>query len=189
LSFSALWYRQRRKHTRLRPYGGYANWLTALRLGLVLAAAAFMTALSGPWLWILLAANVVIDVGDGYVARHWDQVSAFGAVFDREVDAVFVLIVYLYFFVAHDFAVWILAPGLLPYAYRLAASARRHRPVPEQRERVAPLLAGANYVVLLIAVAAPTELQLPVLLLSTAIVMASFLGSFLSLYRNEYSLS
>ena len=186
-SFAELGYRERARLTLLTPCGGYANQLTTLRLGLLLTAAALMSELPGFWLWLLLAANVGVDVADGYVARRTQQVSPFGAVFDREVDAVFVLVAYLYFFVVEGLPAWVLIPGLLPYVYRLSTLARRSQPAPEQRERFAPFLAGANFVVLLIAVGAPPELQLRVVLLSAALVGLSFLVSFVNLYLDEYS--
>jgi phosphatidylglycerophosphate synthase len=188
-SFGVLAYRERAGLSLFEPYGGYANRLTALRLGLLLAAATLMTALPGRWLWWLLAANVVVDVADGYVARRTRQVSPFGAVFDREVDAVFVLVAYLYFFVAEGLPAWVLLPGLLPYAYRLTTLTRRSKPTPEQRERIAPFLAGTNFVVLLIGVGAPQELKLYAVLLSAALVGMSFFVSFVNLYSNEYSAS
>ena len=184
-SFAELGYRERARLTVLQPYGGYANQLTTLRLGLLLIAAALMSELPDLWLWLLLAANVAVDVVDGYVARRTQQVSPFGAVFDREVDAVFVLVAYLYFFVVEGLPAWVLIPGLLPYVYRLSTLARRSKPAPEHRERLAPFLAGANFVVLLIAVGAPPELQLRVVLLSAALVGVSFLMSFVNLYLRD----
>ena len=93
------------------------------------------------------------------------------------------------FAVVEGLPAWVLIPGLLPYVYRLSVLARRSKPAPEHRERFAPFLAGANFVVLLIAVLAPPELQLRVVLLSAALVGVSFLMSFVNLYLNEYSAS
>jgi phosphatidylglycerophosphate synthase len=172
-----------------KPYGGYANQLTALRLGLLLTAAALMNGLPSRWLCLLLAANVAADAIDGHVARRTNGVSPFGAVFDREVDGVFVLVAYLYFHVVAGLPAWVLIPGLLPYLYRLSTLARRDRPPPERREKLAPFLAGANFVLLLVAVAAAPELQLRVVLLSMALVGVSFFVSFVHLYLDEYSAS
>ena len=187
-SFAELGYRERAQLTVLQPYGGYANQLTTLRLGLLLIAAALMSELPDLWLWLLLA-TVAMDVVDGYVARRTQQVSPFGAVFDREVDAVFVLVAY------HPRSSRVsphstLIPGLVTLRVPpLDALARRSKPAPEHRERLARFLAGANFVVLLIAVGAPEELQLRVVLLSAALVGVSFLMSFVNLYLNEYSAS
>jgi phosphatidylglycerophosphate synthase len=188
-SFAELGYRERAQLTLLEPYGGYANQLTALRLGLLLTAAVLMNQLPDAWLWLLLAANVVVDVADGHVARRTKQVSSFGAVFDREVDAVFVLVAYLYFFVVEGLPAWVLIPGLLPYVYRLSTLTGRSKPAPQHRERFAPVLAGTNFVVLLIAVGAPPAFQLRVVILSAALVGVSFLVSFVNLYRNGHSAS
>jgi phosphatidylglycerophosphate synthase len=187
VSFAELIYRER--PWLVNRYGGYANQLTALRLVLLLTAAALMGELPSHWLWLLLAANVAVDVIDGYVARRTNQASPFGAVFDREVDAVFVLVAYFYFHLVAGLPAWVLIPGLLPYLYRLSTLSRHDRPAPEHREKVAPFLAGANFVLLLVAVAAAPELQLRVVLLSMACVGVSFVLSFVNLYRNEYSAS
>jgi phosphatidylglycerophosphate synthase len=188
-SFAELWYRERERHARLEPYGGYANQLTALRAGLLLAAAALLTKLPVAWLWALLLANVAIDVADGHVARRTGQVTPFGAVFDREVDALFVLIVYAYLFLVSGLRAWVLIPGALPYLFRFVVALQRDRPPPELRERWAPVLAGVNFVVLLAAVASPPELRLYVAITSVALVGVSFLVSFAKLFRHDYSAS
>jgi phosphatidylglycerophosphate synthase len=187
VSFVELIYRERPRF--VKPYGGYANQLTVLRLGLLVTAAALMSDLPSYGIWLLLAANVAVDALDGYVARRTNQVSPFGAVFDREVDAVFVLVAYLYLHVVAGLHAWVLIPGLLPYLYRLSTLTRRDRPAPEHREKLAPFLAGANFAVLLVAVAAAPELQIPLVLLSMALVGVSFFVSFVNLYHNEYSAS
>jgi phosphatidylglycerophosphate synthase len=186
-SFAALAYRERLRHALLKPYGGYANQLTALRLALVLTAAALMNDLPRLWLWVLLAGNVAVDVVDGFVARRANQASAFGAVFDREVDAVFVLTAYVYFFAVEDLPAVVLLPGLLPYAYRLATRLRAGGSAPDHRERFASFLAGANFAVLLVAIGAPAELMLGIVSLSAALVVLSFSMSFASLYLDGHS--
>jgi phosphatidylglycerophosphate synthase len=186
-SFAALAYRERLRHALLKPYGGYANQLTALRLALVLTAAALMSDLPKSWLWVLLAANVAVDVVDGFVARRANQVSVFGAVFDREVDAVFVLTAYVYFFAVENLPAVVLLPGLLPYAYRLATGWRVGRAAADHRERFAPFLAGANFAVLLVAIGAPAELMPGIVSLSAALVVLSFSMSFASLYFDGHS--
>jgi phosphatidylglycerophosphate synthase len=184
-SFAQLWYREHPRHVLIEPYGGWANRLTAVRLGLLLAALTLVHELASAVMLALFAANVAIDAVDGYVARRKRQATAFGAVFDREVDAVFVLAVYLYLFVASSLPVWVLIPGSLPYVFRLAVAARRDRPAPERRERLAVALAGANFVTLLAAVASPPRIQPYVVIASSALVGASFLISFLKLYHHD----
>jgi phosphatidylglycerophosphate synthase len=188
-SFADLWYRERARHARLEPYGGYANQLTALRVGLVLAATALMTKLPAPWLWAVFAANVAIDVADGHVARRTGQATPFGAVFDREADALFVLAVYVYLFLVDGLAAWVLLPGALPYVFSVVVALRPYRPPPQHRERLATLLAGVNFVALLAAVASPPEPRLYIVIGSVTLVGVSFLVSFVKLFRHDYSAS
>lgn len=186
-SFAALWHRDRHWLAELKPFGGYANQLTALRLTLILGAAAFMTEVSQGWLLLLFAVNVAMDVADGRLARRMQQDTRFGTVFDRETDAVFVLVVYLYFFLVHSVGAWILLPGLLPYVDHLLRGLRGSS-VPDRRQRHAVVLAGTNYLLLLIAAAAAAPYALPVLIVSTSVVLASFAVSFWISLRNEYSI-
>jgi phosphatidylglycerophosphate synthase len=149
-----------------------------LRLILVLGVAATMGEVSRSFVLLAFAANVALDVVDGYVARRNRQATDFGAAFDREVDAVFVLVAYLYFFLVHGAAAWILLPGVLPYVYRLFVWKFCAAFSTERRLRVAARLAGMNYVLLLVAVAASAEMQYYVLIASTFVVAFSFLVSF-----------
>jgi phosphatidylglycerophosphate synthase len=189
VSFIALAHRLR---TRLGPpasLGGHANRLTAARLVLILCAATLLTQVSHWWLLLLLGLNVGMDVADGYLARRYDQVSHFGSVFDREADALFVLVVYLYYFLAQGVAGWVLLPGLLPYFYRLLVWKLRGRDAYEGKQRHAAMLAGANYVVLLVALAAPAQPPTRLLMLSSGVVLASFGLSYLKLRADEAAVS
>ena len=60
---------------------------------------------------------------------------------------------------------------------------------PEHRERLAPVLAGVNFVALLAAVASPPEPRLYFAIASVAVVGVSFLVSFVKLFRHDYSAS
>jgi phosphatidylglycerophosphate synthase len=183
LSFAFLWYQNRAEAALARPYAGYANYVTLLRLTLILGVAVAMGGISRSFVLLAFAANVVLDGLDGYVARRNRQASDFGAAFDREVDAVFVLVAYLYFFLVHGAAAWILLPGILPYAYRLVVWRFGAAFSAEKKLRVAAYLAGLNYVLLLAAVAASTDMQLYVLIASTFVVASSFSISFWTFRR------
>jgi phosphatidylglycerophosphate synthase len=139
------------------------------------------------WLFTAFAFNVVVDAVDGCVARSLGEATPFGAVFDREVDAFFVLVAYLHFHLDGWLAAWMLFAGLLPYAYRLLASVS---PVPVaagHKERMAVPLAGLNFSLLVMAAAIPAYAP-PILTASVAVVCVSFGNSFLSLYRHAYPL-
>jgi phosphatidylglycerophosphate synthase len=183
ISFAALWLQSYAELAGSRPYAGYANYVTALRLIIILCIAATMGEIPRSWVLLAFAANVALDVADGYVARLKRQATNFGAAFDREVDALFVLVAYSYFFFEHGVPGWVLLPGMLPYAYRLMAWRFFGRFSSEKKLRVAAQLAGMNYVLLLAAVAAPTEMQVYVLIASACVVAFSFLVSFWTFHR------
>jgi phosphatidylglycerophosphate synthase len=188
-SFTMLWHRGWPELARLRPSGGYANYATAARLLLILCIGFAMNEITRSWVYLVFAANVILDVVDGHLARRSGQTTWFGAVFDREVDALFVLVAYLYFYFVDGIAGWILLPGALPYAYRLVVWKFGAPAAAETKVRVAAWMAGFNYVLLLFAIAAPIQSQLYVLIASTGLVTFSFLVSSWMVQRHARSIS
>lgn len=95
---------------------GVANGVTALRVGLVgglpLAAPAGPGALIGLSLLILAT-----DGLDGWLARRGGLTSEFGAFFDKETDALFLLLLCVLATFEHRLPPWILGAGLLRYAF------------------------------------------------------------------------
>lgn len=185
LSFAAYAMRARHVLRDLRPYGGYANHLTATRLLLMLAAAVWLTELSRVWLTSLFALNVLLDIADGYVARRSGQTSELGTMLDREVDGIFVLVAYAYFYCTGSAGAWILLPGALPYLYRLGFRLAQHATVAQTREPLAARLAGVNFVILVTAVALPGRVQETLIWISAAVVFLSFVASLLRMRLNE----
>jgi phosphatidylglycerophosphate synthase len=115
-------------HARFGP----ANRVTLARLG----AMALMAALVGEafprtpldampaaaW-WLVVAATLtaLLDAVDGALARGSGLASAFGARFDMETDAAFTLVLCALVVQAGQAGVWILASGLMRYAFVAAA--------------------------------------------------------------------
>jgi phosphatidylserine synthase len=187
VSFAALWRWRSAGDPGRRVDFSLPDALTASRLGVLLLALAAMPGLPAEWVLAAFSLNVVLDGLDGWVARRLGQTTTFGAVIDREVDALFVLVAYLYFHMSVGYGAWLLLPGLMPYLNRLLV-ARLDVPVPvDHKERLARPLAGANFVLLLAAVALPGQAPV-ILLVSTAVVLSSFGASFRSLARHAYPL-
>jgi phosphatidylglycerophosphate synthase len=98
---------------------GWANRVTAFRLGLVLVLGVLGHGTPG---WALAALVVVasaLDVADGAIARRYGLASPFGAAFDIETDALMTLVIDLQLWQRGRLGAWILIPGLLRYAYVL----------------------------------------------------------------------
>jgi phosphatidylglycerophosphate synthase len=187
MSFAILWYRVRTLLGSTRRYGGMANQVTALRFALIAAVALQLPYIAYQWVLILFSLNVLLDVLDGFVARRRGQVSSVGTLFDREVDAVFVLVAYLYF-VEQGWGIWLLIPGLLPYIFRIVVWSTGGSSARDRKLKLASALAGLNFVVLLIAIVAEGSVQRLLLLASVLVVALSFSVSFLDLYRYGRSL-
>jgi phosphatidylglycerophosphate synthase len=106
---------------------GSANQVTLLRLGV----AALLAALLGEdlptqawWAVVVLAtATALLDAVDGPLARRSGLASEFGARFDMETDALFTLVLCALVWQAGQAGVWVLASGLMRYAFVAAAQA------------------------------------------------------------------
>jgi len=115
---------------RLRRFGA-ANLVTLARMvGTTWVAGLLVDAIAGDWLprrqWTAVAVCLgclLLDGVDGRVARARRAASEFGARFDNETDAALTLVVSLLVAVLGVVGWWVLAIGVMRYAY-LAASAR-----------------------------------------------------------------
>jgi phosphatidylglycerophosphate synthase len=111
------------KHHPYQRFGP-ANHVTTIRVML----GALVAALIGePASWTAAAAAstvvvvlTVLDGVDGWLARRSGMVSAFGARFDMEIDAVLVLAASILVWQHGKAGAWIVAGGLLRYAFAAA---------------------------------------------------------------------
>jgi phosphatidylglycerophosphate synthase len=117
--------------THLRPHHpfpciGPANYVTAVRAALVSLVAGLV---GEPSTRTLAAAAVAVsalaialDGLDGWLARRTRLASAFGARFDMEIDALLILMLSLLTWQHGKAGAWVLASGLLRYAFVAAGS-------------------------------------------------------------------
>jgi phosphatidylglycerophosphate synthase len=112
--------------TRRHPHGrfGPANHITVVRVVLtafVLGAAVQRPTTSLAW-WIigLTAIAAALDGMDGWLARRTRLHSPFGARFDMEVDALLTLALSLLVWRFGKAGAWVLACGLMRYAFAAA---------------------------------------------------------------------
>ena len=123
---------------------GLANQVTLLRAGLVCLIGGALLAggslsLLGWSLAALVAAALSLDAVDGWLARRCGLASAFGARFDLEIDALLILILAMLVWQTGRVGPWVLAIGLLRYAFVLAGWLLPwlRRPLPPSRRRQA----------------------------------------------------
>ncbi len=113
---------------------GSANRVTLSRLGAMALMAALVgeafprapldTMQAAAWALVIAATlTALLDAVDGALARRSGLASAFGARFDMETDAAFTLVLCALVVQAGQASVWILASGLMRYAFVAAAFA------------------------------------------------------------------
>ncbi|HEY1900534.1 MAG TPA: CDP-alcohol phosphatidyltransferase family protein [Steroidobacteraceae bacterium] len=145
------------KHHPFESFGA-ANQVTLARGALVALLAGLIgeRGVAGvPLLATLVAVAVAaLDGVDGWLARRTQMASRFGARFDMETDAVLILVLAV---LAQQFGrvgVWVLASGLLRYAFvgaGVAMPCLRHPLPPSERRKAVAVI----QVVALIATLAP----------------------------------
>jgi phosphatidylglycerophosphate synthase len=107
------------------------------------------------------AAATLLDGADGWLARRTNMVSAFGARFDMEVDALLILALSILAWRYEKAGAWVLASGLLRYAFIAAGwvSPWMTRPLaPTRRGRaICVIQIGALLVAMLPSVVPPAS--------------------------------
>jgi phosphatidylglycerophosphate synthase len=147
------------------PHGrfGPANTVTMLRAAITAALAGLLLAEEIPTPAAALAAGtaLALDGIDGPLARRTGLASAFGARFDMEIDALFVLVLAALLAASGRVGAWVLALGLMRYLWlagaRLAPALAR--PLPPSRRR--RLVCGFAIAALVAALAGPAWLASP----------------------------
>ncbi|MGE0462523.1 MAG: CDP-alcohol phosphatidyltransferase family protein [Vicinamibacterales bacterium] len=103
------------------PRFGAANSVTMLRASIVALVAGLAAELPAVQIaWFVVAVTTVLaalDGVDGWLARRTRMASAFGARFDMEVDAFFILLLSVLVWRFDKAGAWVLACGLMRYAF------------------------------------------------------------------------
>ena len=160
---------------RWTPHGtfGVANGVTALRGGLLglLAPAASI----GPWPLVALSLLFLsLDGLDGWLARRYDLSSSFGAFFDKETDALFLLLLCGLAAFQGRLPPWILGAGLLRYGFVVVLFLLPTPQKTESRSSIARYVFGVMVAALLVSFLAPPSLSRPLVAMATAALLASF---------------
>ena len=100
---------------KYKPFGGYANWVTYIRL-MAIVGLGFLPVGSNPLLIFgVVAGAVSLDGVDGFLARKYKTVSEFGGWLDMESDAFYVCLISFLFYFKGLLPAWILFVGLMRY--------------------------------------------------------------------------
>ncbi|MET0341941.1 MAG: CDP-alcohol phosphatidyltransferase family protein [Polyangiales bacterium] len=168
---------------KLAPWGGPStlpNLITALRVILTGALALLAPAWGSVTSALVILLVFVLDGLDGTIARRAGLTSAQGGHFDMEADAFLVLTVCA-LNVRVGLGAWVLAGGLLRYAYAIAAACwPRGGEAP--RTRFGRYAFAASLSALTGALLASPPLAIALGALGTAILLVSFARSFVWLF-------
>jgi phosphatidylglycerophosphate synthase len=183
LSSLGFWvWRSRSLFGSLRDFG-VGNTTTSVRALGLLGLAALLDARDPFGAALCAAAVFALDGLDGFLARRTGQASAFGARFDMETDACFVLLLSCGLCVLERAGVWVLAAGALRYLYVLTL------PFAPQPDREAPRTRFGRYVFACVVGAFtlclwPLEpISMPLSAAATALLGCSFARSFWFTFR------
>lgn len=166
---------------------GAANRVTLARLAGMAAVAALLgepvpaappsAAATGGWALIVAATLIaVLDAADGALARRQGLASRFGARFDMETDASFTLVLSALVWQADQAGAWVLAAGLMRYAFVAAARALPWlaAPLPPSRRRQAVCVVQITALIVCLGPVVPPALAAALAALSLLLLTASF---------------
>ena len=177
----SLWvWTQYPKYSSGKPFG-LANTVTLSRAVLISIFAGFIGHPQTVPESILLIAIIgtlalVLDGMDGWVARRIGTAGPFGARFDMELDAFFILILCVLVVEAGRMGWWVLWAGLLRYLYVAAGLlfARLRQPlVPRKRRQAITVIQTATLLVCLPPLLDPS-LEMIVLVIAIGLLTLSF---------------
>ncbi len=165
-----------------KPFAGYANRVTLFRLILVMFSGIFYKNLPDFILFTIGIGFFCLDGLDGFIARKLNQISEFGIYFDIETDAFYVCVFSVILFEKGFVGYWILIPGFMRYFYGIVTLLFGPKVKEEQRTKYGPLVAGIFFVSILSPFILTSTFYTPVLIFSSALLMLSFLNSFIRIF-------
>jgi phosphatidylglycerophosphate synthase len=159
------------RRSQTRKFGP-ANGVTLARatlVGCVTAIVAQTLAEDEPVavLVVIAAAALALDAVDGRIARRTGTTTPLGARFDMEVDAFLILV--LSVFVSHSFGLWVLAIGMMRYAFVAAGRLAPWLRAPLSPTRGGKTVAALQGIVLVVSAAEITPRWFTFALLALAL--------------------
>lgn len=161
-------------HNRIRFPGGVPNIITLSRFFFLLISTLLCTHISLFQLGIIYALVCIADIFDGYFARKLDQASVLGEYLDKEVDAVFVLVLCLIIYLKIHQSYWVMIPGLIRYVYFTGMYFFMDENNKEPKDPWARIIAVFLFIALIGQFLLPLKISKPLLMVSTVAVLYSF---------------
>ena len=185
ISFLFYIFQHRKFLSQYNPWGGYANWVTFFRMGVLIFVSFRYEQFSNLTLSLLLISVVLLDVVDGYLARKLNLQSDFGLYFDMETDSFYVAVVSSILYISGLAPAWLLFVGFLRYLNVAAYAIFKVKPKKEPKQRFASIIAGTFFTVLAAAFILPPMFRLIALIIISILIVISFGKSILFYLRAD----
>jgi len=176
LSFFAYIFINIKNIKLLKPFGGYANWITFFRLLLLIYVTTRFQTMGFTIIVAIFVLNIVLDIVDGIVARYFKTESIFGLYFDMELDAFYVCLASIILYTENLTGSWVIWIGVLRYLYTFLMVLININIKSEPKQKFASLVAGMLFWCLLIPFLS-IKFNF-ILMLASALVVVSFVKSF-----------
>ncbi|MDX1908193.1 MAG: CDP-alcohol phosphatidyltransferase family protein [Bacteroidia bacterium] len=166
-----------------QAWAGPANWITALRLVLVVMLAIIGGQIPAEAIVGIAVGTLGLDLLDGIVARRTGAVTVFGTYFDKETDAMYVLVLVTLLWSTQRTEGWVMLIGLIRYMYVLFLILVKPHWQPETRSQLGRYLAGGVMLALPVCFIVPRQVYIPLLLLILVVTCYSFGRSLTEILR------
>lgn len=158
---------------------GYANWVSILRLLMVLTAFSLHNTISDIYLFIIFTVSIVMDGVDGFLARKFKHETPQGAILDMETDALMVLVLAYIHISNGQIPAWILLPASFRYLYAWIILFTTN----DQKKELVPKIVRATiavifFIALLLPFISDSLLMKVTVHISGVLIMLSFTSSF-----------
>lgn len=165
------------------------NAITFIRLGILLLVFAKFEQFGRYWVCILAWLAALADILDGYLARKLKGQTNFGAVFDEETDAYYILLLGLLTFQNGILPWWILLTGIPRYFVLILRLDYQSKQLPSFKVPGARLIAGTSFTLFpfLFVLPEPANVACTGILMTTALLYSFLYESYLYV-KNQYYL-
>lgn len=140
------------------------------------------------WIYgVICLLALILDGVDGKVARATDSATDFGARFDMELDSLFALGLCLAVVALDKAGIWVLAIGLMRYAFLVAGYwvAFIRQPLPESFRRKTICVWQLATLIVAVLPVIPAGFATPTLKLALALLCYSFFTDLFWLYKRR----
>lgn len=161
----------------------YANQVTGIRFLISTGTALCFLFIPKLWSFCLFGLAVLLDGLDGYLARKYKQTSKIGALFDKTVDAYFVLLLSFILVQTYEVPFWFLAIGYLHYGYELLLVGLGWQYLSTPKNPIGKYTAAILFLSLLSPFILPQSWFSPVIYLASILASFSFGLSFWYKYQ------